>query len=249
MTVSHLKSLNLGPASPALLKHWSQIHFLLCFFFIIIIPRAAAVCKWSRINGRFCVETRERGTQRSGSAADSPRLMLCERLAAWERGPSWPRFWWDSERICRTFESASLLFCGNQSLCAEQQEENPLTRCIQFRKISCKWPGAACGQSSIQTFLHALSSVTRARSSRDLCTCVIYRQCQSPELQWEPLPPCPHTPSEFHQAVACQTAGDISRREAKKRVPCVCSVLKGKDSQGTKVQMKASWWGGGGIDW
>lgn len=149
----------------------------------------------------------KRGTDRLGWAEDSPRLRLCERLAAWERGASWPRFCWDSERICRTFELASLSFCGNQSVRAKQQEENPLTRCIQFRNISCKWPWGACGQSSIEAFLHARSSATHACLSRDRCTCVIYRQCQSPGLQREPLPPCPRTPSRLHQGAVCRTAG------------------------------------------
>lgn len=107
-----------------------------------------------------------------------------------------------------TFQPASPLFCGNQRVCTEQQEEKPLTRCIQFRNISCKWPGAACGQSSTQAFFHACLSVTHACLSRDLYTCVIYHQCQSARLQQESPAPCPHTPSEFHQGVGCQNAGD-----------------------------------------
>lgn len=73
---------NQGPAFLSLLKHWSQIHFLFGF------PRAA-VCKWSRINGRFCAKGNRPFAERSGSAEDSPRLTPCKSLGAWEWA-NWP---------------------------------------------------------------------------------------------------------------------------------------------------------------
>lgn len=119
-------SLNLGSTSPSLLKHWSQIHFLLWGFFFFFKGGHGVQVK----SNQWVLLCAKRGTDHLGSAEDSPRLMLCERRAAWERGASWPHSCLDSDRIFGLFNQLPLCFVGTKV-------------CVPSNRRKSRWPGAS----------------------------------------------------------------------------------------------------------
>lgn len=144
----------------------------------------------------------KRGTDHLGSAEDSPRLTLCERRAAWERRASWPRFCWDLGRIFGLFNWLPVCFAGTK-VCVYRATGGKLTRCIQFRNITCKWPGGACGLSSIQAFFFTLAWVWRMPAWVGICTRVWFitsvsqRGCSRSLLHRVPTQPASFTRVSF----------------------------------------------------